>query len=85
MEAPTCEQILDEDGLESVSKRITGTWRHGTIHEDVWKRTEDGTFWRVRYRYQHNAEDSDLRDGTADIHQVWPVPVTVTHWSDVEP
>lgn len=77
MEPPTCEQILDDE-LFRVKASIAGQWRHGTRHSDIYRRDNDGTFWRVDYRYQHNAEESDLTDGTAKIIQVWPVETQIT-------
>lgn len=86
MEPPTCEQILENE-LTKVDAKITGMWRHGTVHRDIYRRVGDGTFWQVNYRYQHNAEESGLTDGTAKIVQVWPVEkqVTVTEYRDTAP
>ena len=81
---PTCEQIL-EDELTLIEPVIVGRWRHGTVHRDIYKREDDGSFCAVQFRYQHNAEESDLTDGTATIIQVQPVPKTVTVYEKIAP
>lgn len=78
MDIPTCEQIWEEEGFESVLREADDSWRHGAYIYEVFKRQEDATFWAASYSLSTDGETHGLREGDADIHQVWPKEVTTT-------
>jgi len=77
MDAPTAEQLNDEDGFESVDRK-SSPWRHGEYVSQVFRREADNTFWCARYRLSTDGETNELRDGGAVITQVRPEQRTVT-------
>lgn len=77
MEAPTCEQLSDEE-LECVATHSDTSWRHGTRETHVFKRETDGTFWEAKFRLSTDGETNELREGLAKIRQVFPKEKTVT-------
>lgn len=77
MEKPTCEQLLNEEGLESVWREVDDSWRHGSYVAEVFKRHSDDTFWMASYRLSTDGETNELREGLADISQVVPQEKTV--------
>ena len=77
MEAPTCEQILEEEGLIRVLRESDPSWRHGTYEREVYRR-DDGSFWEVRFRLSTDRETNELREGTAQIKQVFPKKKEIT-------
>lgn len=81
---PTCEQLLDEDGLKSVQRDADDSWRHGAYISQVFHRTDDDTYWGVNYELSTDGETNGLREGTADILQVRPVTKTVTDYVATE-
>jgi hypothetical protein len=83
MEKPTCEQLLDEDGVKRMSCEDDGSWRHGVYRTEVYLREVDGTYWRAGYRVSTDGETHELRDGGARIVQVQPVEKTVTVYEPV--
>ena len=78
MEEPTCEQLFDEDGFELVAKASDTSWRHGSYDTAVYKRESDNTFWATSYRVSTDGETHELREGEADICQVFPKTKEVT-------
>ena len=77
METPTREQLLDEDGLERVSRVSDASWRHGTYETQVFKREEDNTFWEVIFQLSTDGETHGLREDDYDIRQVTPQEKTI--------
>jgi len=74
---PTCEEIRD-DQLKSVDREVDNSWRHGCYINEVYYREADDTYWNVSYRLSTDGETYELREGSADISQVFPVTETVT-------
>jgi hypothetical protein len=73
----TSEEIRDED-LDHVYREIDDSWRHGCYVYEVYHREEDDTYWGVSYERSGDGEWNGLREGTADVRQVWPVTETIT-------
>ncbi len=80
MDAPTNEQLLDDDGCVSVFSVDQSGWRHGVTTRQVWHRPSDNTYWQAIYRVSTDGETNELRDGGARISQVKPVEKTVTDY-----
>ncbi len=94
MEAPTQQAMFDaldsgppepgeadEFDLYEVSDEATGKWRWGLVKETVFRRPSDDTFWRARYQVATGDGDTHgLREGHAEVHQVWPREVTRTEY-----
>lgn len=74
---PTCEEICEEE-LESVEREIDNSWRHGCYIYEVYRRQSDDTYWAVSYRLSTDGETNELREGSAEISQVFPVTETIT-------
>lgn len=74
---PTCRQLCNEE-LELVDHKSDDSWRHGSYVTAIYRRDEDGTFWRTMYRLSSDGETNELREGLAKIVQVFPRDVTVT-------
>ena len=74
---PTCTQLCNEE-LELVDRESNDSWRHGVYVTAIYRRDEDGTFWRTVYRLSSDGETNELREGLAKIKQVFPKEVTVT-------
>ena len=72
METPTQEQLVEEDGLEIVSRVSDASWRHGTYETQVFHRKTDDTFWEVTFRLSTDGETNELTDGGYYIKQVHP-------------
>ncbi|MTD92900.1 hypothetical protein GIW81_00970 [Hyphomicrobium sp. xq] len=92
MDKPTFEKLRavwreDDDGddIDLVHDRVTGSWRHGSEHEAVFKRRADGTFWLVAYRADPGGDYNDFRDETLDVAQVWPHTVTSVEYKSTPP
>ncbi len=77
--APTCDQLLEEEGVTLVERVDDATWRHGCYRTDIYHRPDDDTYWRASYRVSTDGETNELREGSADIVRVWPVvkPTTI--------
>jgi hypothetical protein len=82
--APTCEQLLDEDGVKSVKRETESGWRHGVEHCETFHRPADNTYWQVNYRVSTDGETHELRDGGVPIVQVEPVESTVILYRHVK-
>lgn len=78
MAAPTCKQLMDEDGLERVQRTADDSWRHGSYVLEVFHRELDDTYWQAGYRHSTDGEANELREGTATIVQVKREHQTVT-------
>lgn len=74
---PTCEQPYNEE-LKLIDRKTDDSWRHGSYVTAIYRRDEDGTFWRTMYRLSSDGETNELREGLAKIKQVFPKEVTVT-------
>lgn len=79
-EKPTCEQLYEDDGVESVYRHTDDTWRHGSYVTEVFKRESDGTFWQAKYRLSTDGETNELREGLAEIAQVESFERTVVDY-----
>jgi len=77
MNIPTCEDLFEEDGYESVHRDSDDSWRHGAYIGEVFTRFSDGTFWLAAYCLSTDGETNGLREGDADITQVVPKEVTI--------
>jgi hypothetical protein len=75
---PTCEQLFKRDGFTKVSDEVVEPWRWGTVHETIYRRTSDETFWSACYRVGNEGETHELRDGGASITRVYPRSKVVT-------
>lgn len=91
---PTCEQLFDcidveevEEGLDfvCVNQETIEPWRHGTLESAVFRRVSDGTFWAAYYRVGTDGETHELRDGCAQIEQVWPHQVVAVLYKNERP
>lgn len=78
MDAPTCEQLNDEDGFDRVSRISDASWRHGTRETQVFRRVADGTYWETTFRLSADGETNELAEGLARIRQVHPQEKMVT-------
>ena len=76
MHEPTCEDLFEEDGYESVHRDVDDSWRHGAYIGEVFKRESDGTYWLAAYCLSSDGETHGLREGDADITQVKPIEAT---------
>ena len=74
---PTCKQLCNEE-LKLIKRESDDSWRHGSYVTAIYRRDEDGTFWRTVYRLSSDGETNELREGLAKITQVFPKEVTVT-------
>jgi hypothetical protein len=75
--APTCKQLFNEE-LPLADRKTDDSWRHGVRVTEVYRRDEDGTFWQAKYRLSTDGETNELRDGDAQIVQVFPREINVT-------
>lgn len=84
MDAPTREQLLEEELGDPVQCKDDTSWRHGSYRTEVYHRQSDGTYWRAKYCVSTDGETNGLRDEHVGckIVQVWPVQVTVTEYQD---
>lgn len=80
--APTCKQLFNQDGYESVYREDDATWRYAYVTE-VFKSETDETYWLASYCLSTDGETNELREGTADISQVEPYQVTVTRYRKI--
>jgi hypothetical protein len=78
MITPTCEELLEEDGLDMVHRESDASWRHGTYEYRVYHRVADDTYWSAAFRLSTDGETNELREGTAEINQVVPQQEMVT-------
>ena len=78
MDKPTCDQLFEEDGFESVHRESDDSWRHGSYVFEVFRRASDGTFWGASYRLSSDGETNELREGLADVFAVEPIQETKT-------
>ena len=83
MKAPTCEELFDDE-LEEVHRDADDSWRHGCYVWQVFAR-EDGTFWGASYDLSSDGESNGLREGTADICQVWPKRIVKIEYVKSDP
>jgi hypothetical protein len=74
VQAPTCEELWNEELGDAIWQDADPSWRHGCYINEVYKRESDGTYWRASYRRSTDGETNELREGTAKIVQVEPVP-----------
>lgn len=74
---PTCKQLCNEE-LELVDRESDDSYRHGSYVTAIYRRDEDGTFWRASYRRSTSGDINELKEGFAIIKQVFPKEVTVT-------
>ncbi len=67
---------IDGEGKEyfELASSLEGEWRWGTIHETIYSRPFDNTYWKMRYKAQ--VEEGIVWDG-AVVVQVQPVDETV--------
>lgn len=82
MEAPTKDQLLEDDGVKSVYRLDDTSWRHGSHVTEVFKRESDGTFWQVCYDLSTDCETHGLREGDFDLTQVYPHEVTAIEYRE---
>ena len=75
----------DSDLFEEVHNESDTGYRHGTYESTVFKRVEDNTYWSASYTLSGDGEEHGLREGYAGISQVWPVEVTTTNYTSVNP
>lgn len=80
---PTCDELLEEVGFESVKRDVDDSWRHGVRVSQVFRRESDGTYWRAKYRLSTDGECDELREGIAKITQVKPVAVSTINYEPV--
>jgi hypothetical protein len=81
--APTCEQLINEDRLKSVLRIADDSWRHGAYITQVFYRESDGTYWQAKYRLSTDGETDELAEGLAFIIQVEPYEVKTTAYRPV--
>lgn len=75
------ENIVDD--IEHVETNLLDTWRHGTIHEAIFHRKSDDTFWCVCYRTDKDGEYNDFRDdelSDSDVIKVEKVEKIIHEW-----
>jgi hypothetical protein len=77
---PTHEQLIEEDGCESVFRETDDSWRHGVRVTEVFHRAEDDTYWMAKYRLSTCGETHELRDGECRIGQVQAVETLTTKY-----
>jgi hypothetical protein len=85
MDAPTNTQLLDEDGVNRVSRVTDDSWQHGCYVTEVFHRLSDATFWMACYRRSTDGETHELREGRAQISRVWPKTITKVVYTTEEP
>jgi hypothetical protein len=87
LQPPTIEDMTEAlwggtEGLENISEKVTGNWRHGTTHEMIALRAEDSTYWRFSYSTTPNDgichERGDMKVTRVYPHEVTAVTYTVT-------
>jgi len=83
MTPPTCEDLFNEEGFESVHREDDTSWRHGSYVFEVYHRLADDTYWSASYRQSTDGETNELREGFADIGQVEPYTKTVTAYRPI--
>lgn len=83
MNIPTCQDLFEEDGYESVHEDIDDSWRHGAYVGEVFHRTSDNTYWLAAYCRSSDGETNGLREDDADITQVEPREVITTKYVSV--
>jgi hypothetical protein len=75
---------IDAAGHEydEVDSRLTGTWRWGSLHETVYRRGFDDTYWAMRYRIQ---TDEGIDWGSVAVSRVQATYKTtvVKLWEDI--
>lgn len=72
---PTCEQLFDEE-FPLVYSHIGDNWRHGVTRVEVYHIGDE--YWKATYRRSTDGEYNGLRDGDAQIVQVYPKEVVTT-------
>ena len=86
---PTCSDLCEESETTEVYKLVSQnhdtSWRHGTRETDVFHRESDDTYWQAKYRLSTDGETNELREGLADISQVWPQQVMKTVYTTERP
>lgn len=83
MNAPTLEDIYQEELGEPVWSHSDPGWRHGEYRTEVYKKTEEGlsTYWRITYNLSTCGETNGLAEKTcANPVQVYPHAVTRTEF-----
>lgn len=85
MEQPTCEELFDDELGDPVFREDDASWRHGSYRTEVYSRPSDGTYWCAKYRVSSDGETNELREGLAQIVQVWPTQVTITKYVTTKP
>ena len=78
---PTCRQLFDEELGEAILREDDASWRHGSYRTEVFFRAADNTYWEATYEVSTDGECHGLRQGTADITQVFPYKVMVTRYA----
>ena len=87
---PTCRELAESDDVEESDFELVDThsdnsWRHGTRETTIFRRISDNTFWQACYLLSTDRETNELRDGGADIAQVWPKQVTTVKYTSKRP
>ena len=82
---PTCEELYDGKGFESVHRSTDDSWRHGCYVCQVFLRDSDNTYWMASYCLSNDGETNELRSGDAEISHVMPVIRTVTEYVSYKP
>lgn len=83
--APTCDELFDEKLGDAVMTEDDTSWRHGSYRSQVYHRASDDTYWMANYRLSNDGETNELREGCAEIKQVWPIQVTKTDYTSNRP
>lgn len=81
---PTCAELLEEDGFDSVHRESEDGWRHGSDIYQVYRRLSDNTFWSASYRVSTDGETHGLREDDAYIVQVRPVEKLIISYEDIK-
>ena len=84
MVEPTQDELLDEDGLNSVLREADDSYRHGSYIYQVFHRPIDNTYWSVTYALSTDGEEHGLRDGEYDINEVVPREIITTKYVSVK-
>ena len=84
-EAPTAETLRDAwreelEGWEAVHEEADPSYRHGCYMTTVFHRQADDTFWAASYTVSGDGEHNGLREGDADVSQVWPHKVETVEY-----
>jgi hypothetical protein len=77
---PICEELFNKELGDPVHKEDDASWRHGSYRTEVYHRVLDNTYWQASYRVSTDGETHELREGIAEIVQVWPYEKTVTEY-----